>query len=158
MRLQLKSGCDRMRIRRNFGSRERVLRQPAISGKRSSEQSRVGEKDRAGVRAGELWKIKRMEVPVSSLIRLLILHLHLHLHSLYLAALFPTHPLHYTVALDSGSEARYVCTSPLPPGLRQYSGLPPFILWGPEEILGGVAREVMARRRSRSRSRCEPFA
>ena len=25
-----------------------------------------------------------------------------------LAALFPTRPLHYTVALDSGSEARYV--------------------------------------------------
>lgn len=38
-------------------------------------------------------------------------HLHRHLHSLYLAAIFPkspTHPLHYTVALKSGSEARYV--------------------------------------------------
>ena len=47
-----------------------------------------------------------MEVQLFSLIRLLILHLHL--HNLYLAALSPTHPLHYTVALDSGSEARYV--------------------------------------------------
>ena len=84
----------------------------------------VGEKDRADARAGyELdqsrpggekgirraggpWRIKKTEVPVFSLIRLLILHLHL--HSLYSAALFPTHPLHYPVALDCGSEARYV--------------------------------------------------
>ena len=36
------------------------------------------------------------------------LHLHLHLQSLYLAALSHHHPLHYTVALDSGSDARYV--------------------------------------------------
>ena len=94
----------------------------------AEEQGRVEEKDRADARAGYgskrsrpegekgarraggPWMIKRREVPVSSLIRLLILHLHLHLHlhNLYLAALFPTHPLHYTVALDSESEARYV--------------------------------------------------
>ena len=63
-------------------------------------------------RAGGLWKIKSMEVPVFFLIRLLILHLHLHLHSLYSAALYPTHPIHYTVALYSGSEAKQVCASP----------------------------------------------
>ena len=61
---------------------------------------------------GGPWKIKRKEVPVSSLIRLLILHLHLHLHSLYLAALSPIHPIYYTVALYSGSEARQICASP----------------------------------------------
>ena len=44
-----------------------------------------------------------------------MLHLQLHLHSLYVAVLCPTHPLYYTVALDSGSEARYV--------RRQGSGL-----------------------------------
>ena len=101
---------------------EKGPRHPAISEKRRSEQSRVGEKGRADARARfELEEsrpggdkgvrraggpIKRMEVPVSSLIRLLTLHLHL--HSLYLAAHFPAHPLYYTVALDSGSEARYV--------------------------------------------------
>ena len=105
---------------------EKVPRQPAISGKRRSEPSKVGEKDWADPRAkyepkknmpgGEKGvkrargsgRIKKTEMPVFSLIRLLILHLHLHLHSLYLAALFPTHPLHYTIALDSRSEARFV--------------------------------------------------
>ncbi len=45
-----------------------------------------------------------MGMPVSSFIRSLILHPHIsYLHSCTLAV--PTHPLHYIVALDSGSEA-----------------------------------------------------
>lgn len=80
--------------------------------KRRAEHTKVEEKDQADARAGYeseesrprrkkgvrrvggLWEIKKREVPVSFLMKLLIFHLHLrlnlHLHSLYLAALFPS--------------------------------------------------------------------
>ena len=45
---------------------------------------------------------------LSLLIRSLILHLHP--QHLYLAAIRATHPLHYIAVLDSGSEARCMCT------------------------------------------------
>ena len=47
------------------------------------------------------------ELSVSFAIRLLFLHCTCICTACTLAA--PTHPLHYTIALDSRSEARYIC-------------------------------------------------
>lgn len=66
------------------------------------------EREKKVKRAERSKKIKKTEMLVFSLIKLLILHLHLHLHNLYLATLFSTYLLYYTVALDSGNEAKYV--------------------------------------------------
>ena len=70
-----------------------------------------------GWRAKSYGRHKRMEASISfSLIRLLILHPYI-LHLLYLHILHlqnhlylvvSTYSLYYTVALDSGSKARYV--------------------------------------------------
>ncbi len=60
-----------------------------------------------GVKGGkEVMKDKEGGVPVSFAIRSLTSHRTCTCTTCTLAA--HTHPLHYTVALDSGSEARYV--------------------------------------------------
>lgn len=60
-------------------------------------------------RAGKPKKIKKIEVPVFSLIKLLILYLHLHLHSLYLATLFTYTHFNYKLDLDTqNSIFRYI--------------------------------------------------
>ena len=85
--------------------------QPAISGKRRSERSRtervwepIGvrrakgsgkqrhQESEGGQEGQGPWRIKRMDVPVTSSIRSLILHLHL--HSLYFSRTHPPTPSH----------------------------------------------------------------
>ena len=79
------SGCgDRIGVRRAKGS--------GRGAKGSGEQRG----------SGEPWRIKRMEVPVSSFIRSLILHLHishshLHLHSLYFSRTSLNHKLYFSL-------------------------------------------------------------
>lgn len=85
-----------------------VMKKDLVDAKAGLKTQRSGPgREKRVRRAGEPWNMKRIEVLVSFLIRLSILHLHLHLQIPYLTAFFPTHPLHYISALDSGSEASW---------------------------------------------------
>ena len=104
-------GAKAQGIRRSLGER-RWFWQPAISGEGlgrvgTSEQSRVRGKgpsrsgSRVGSEAGQAIDYKGELFLIRSSI------LHLHQHSLYFSCTLP-HPLHHTVALDSGSKAWYI--------------------------------------------------
>ena len=69
-------------------------------------ESRIGVMRAKG--SGELGKIKGMKLSVFLFIRLLISHPHFKQLVQYFSRTFPHPPLLYFVALDSGSDSRYV--------------------------------------------------